>query len=710
MPFVRRSVLGLAFAALTACGSPPATTTGGGNGSLDGPGDGDGDDAPGDGDGDGNGKPQAPVSLKSCGSDNPAGLSDKDVKTLLAGGEPGDMRFVYPYDGTVFPRGLAAPILMWDGAGDGANAVYVHMKSSAFEFEGCLKPSAKGQIALPQNVWEQAAAGTGGKSDPFQLELSVLSGGKAKGPIKRAIVIAPGSLKGSVFYNSYSSSIARKAGATGGAVLRIPPGGSAEMFVGKNGCAGCHGASADGKRLVTSEGVYKLTPDIGVNPPRERQTTTEFAGLTPDGSVYAYQGKVFETDSGSQLMNTGLPTSAMEIAWSPDGRWVSFIDGPVDPRGGPVAAIPLPCVLPNVPPGCGTAMAPGPSSGGNNGLLTIMSWDKTARTMGDKRRITNLSDQAQWPLFLPDNKGLIYTDTATNDLLILDVASGTSTVLAKAMGFKSVQDVKDNKTFLPYAADGEARQAYFPTVAPVAAGGYFWVYFDTPRRYGNMNTSKIRLRPHGPERHRERDLAQPEHPGGRQLHRLQAAVGHSHRDLPRRHLQGRPERAALLSPGPGDGRQQSPRLLGSRPLPRRGRDLRQWHQVLLGFLQRRSVCAPAQPLRRDRRSLLVQFRLLRLGRPVHRRLLQHRAALSRGLGAPQGRAERLTGAPVFCSPLGPPGTIGGPLEWASKAGMSRARSDDPDSRPVQRGVCRGLRHHPGAAREDPGEPGRAHPG
>jgi hypothetical protein len=71
------------------------------------------------------------------------------------------------------------------------------------------------------------------------------------------------------------------------------------------------------------------------------------------------------------------------------------------------------------------------------------------------------------------------------------VDSGKSTILARAMGFHSVKDVQSGESFLPYAADGEARQAYFPTVAPVAAGGYFWVYFDTARRYGNMNTAKI---------------------------------------------------------------------------------------------------------------------------------------------------------------------------------------------------------------------------
>jgi hypothetical protein len=250
--------------------------------------------------------------------------------------------------------------------------------------------------------------------------------------------------------------------------------------------------SADGSRLVTSEGVYKLTPGIGVNPPPLRSTSSEFAGLSPDGAVYAYQGKMVETDTGNPLPNSGLPTAAMEVSWSPDGRWVAFINGAVNPRGDS-SPVPLPCILPNIPPGCtsGGTSSVGGTTTSNNGMLAIMSYDASSKTVSNLREIKNVSDKAQWPLFLPDTKGLIYTDEATNDLMILDVATATSTLLAKTMGFETVDDAKANKSFLPYIDQGEARQAFFPTVAPVAVGGYYWVYFDTARRYGNMDTSKI---------------------------------------------------------------------------------------------------------------------------------------------------------------------------------------------------------------------------
>ena len=51
-----------------------------------------------------------------------------------------------------FPRGMISPLLMWSGGM--ADAVYVHIKSKAFEYRGCLKPTAAGQLQLPQDVWD----------------------------------------------------------------------------------------------------------------------------------------------------------------------------------------------------------------------------------------------------------------------------------------------------------------------------------------------------------------------------------------------------------------------------------------------------------------------------------------------------------------------------------------------------------------------------
>ena len=53
------------------------------------------------------------------------------------------------------------------------------------------------------------------------------------------------------------------------------------------------------------------------------------------------------------------------------------------------------------------------------------------------------------------------------------------------MGFASVADATANKTYLPFGA-AELHQHYYPTVSPVAAGGFFWIFFDSVRHYGNQ--------------------------------------------------------------------------------------------------------------------------------------------------------------------------------------------------------------------------------
>src|SRR5262245_11578339 len=73
---------------------------------------------------------RTPITIDACGAGNAANLSPEDVKKLAAGGQQGTLKWLYPYDGTVFPRGLKAPLFMWDaGMSAAATAVYVHIKS-----------------------------------------------------------------------------------------------------------------------------------------------------------------------------------------------------------------------------------------------------------------------------------------------------------------------------------------------------------------------------------------------------------------------------------------------------------------------------------------------------------------------------------------------------------------------------------------------------
>jgi hypothetical protein len=154
------------------------------------------------------GAPPMPWRLDQTGADNPAGLEDADVKKLIAGGPLGTLRWLYPYDGTVFPGGTIAPTLMWDGD-PATEAIYLHIKSIAFEYRTIVKPmtaqgSAFGSVGsqnstppqpkfqLPQDVWKHACELTQGKADPFHVELSTSVHGVVAGPVALQFTIAPG--------------------------------------------------------------------------------------------------------------------------------------------------------------------------------------------------------------------------------------------------------------------------------------------------------------------------------------------------------------------------------------------------------------------------------------------------------------------------------------------------------------------------------------
>jgi hypothetical protein len=452
--------------------------------------------------------------IDRCSTGTPNGLSPASVKALLAGGSAG-LRLLYPYAQTVFPRGLIAPTVMWDGAF--ADYVYVHLKSNSFEYKGCVAPSAPGQVQLPQDVWAQASVDTAGGSDPLSLSLTTISSGTVTGPVTENIVIATATLKGSIYYNSYMTKLL-DAG-SGGAVLRIAAGQMATPFLGSSGCTGCHAVSANGTRMVAdpltsniSGATYALVQQTSSNPAPlvSNAPNATFVGVYPDGSLYVgnahpnggfggpraggpgatgpVNAALYETDTGNVVNNSGIPTGAMMPMFSPDGSLLVFNDFAIStlPDGG------------KAPEG-----------------LATMSFNKASRIASNYKQTFHVSDMSTypgWPFFLPDNRGVVFAigsasdysgngaglsaasmgvaGAPTSDLFILDLASGTSTVLGQAMGFATSADVVSNTTYLPFGASEELHHNYDPTVSAVAAGGYFWLFFDSYRHYGNQGLKR----------------------------------------------------------------------------------------------------------------------------------------------------------------------------------------------------------------------------
>jgi hypothetical protein len=471
----------------------------------------------------------APSSIDDCAGSSPAQLDDETIRALMAGGPTDDMRWLYPYDETVFPRGLLPPTLMWQGPE--ADFVYVHLQSSSFEYRGCVKPTAPGQLILPKAVWEAAGARTLGARDPFLLELTSMGAGRSSGPIAQRLVIAEATISGSIFYNTYGTRLTGLPGTTG-AVLRIPPGGTAELFI-ANECNGCHSLSADGSRLIsqtllTGGRSYRITPQTGANPNAQELTPrAAFGALYPDGSLMlststavdvarasvaaagsSSASELYETDTNRLVPDTGIPGGALMPTFSPDGRVLVFNDFAIDEAHG----------------------------------LALMDFDFARRQAGNHRVVFRDRElRPGWPFMLPDNAAVVFTRTdgvdftgqgaglagtsaisgmpgangaapdlgidwmqflpggssgggsdptpPRSDLYIVDIRSGQASMLARAMGYPSAADAETDSTYLPFDS-AELHMNYFPTVAPIGAGGYFWVFFDSVRHYGNQGLQR----------------------------------------------------------------------------------------------------------------------------------------------------------------------------------------------------------------------------
>jgi hypothetical protein len=421
--------------------------------------------------------------------ENPGGV-DTGTQGQLGAGGSADATFawLYPYDQTVFPRGLIPPTMQF--AGVPADAMYVHITSSSLDYKGWFKPqSGSTHLALSAKSWTAIADAAFGPTDPLKVEVTKISGGAVTGPITEHWPVAEGSLRGTIYYETYGSAI-------GGvvAVMRIDPGATKPVAMNLGpppfGCGYiCHTASADGSTLVAAVGFtgpsnsYDLKNNAA---PIAQAPDTRFiyGALYPDGSMsMSTTGYRTWTGLKSQLYSTantntplsapgwdGVITKAGTPAFSPDGKQIVFIHEDKD---------------------SGHTIAKMNFAHGSNSFsgLTDLA--------------TNSSSLLAWPSFTPDGKTVIYeaqtspggcsggtsapfeTDcNALGDLFAVDVASHTVQRLDLLDGYTGSGTTK---SYLP-SSDPDLNFA--PTVLPEAVGGYFWVVFTSHRAYGDTISSK----------------------------------------------------------------------------------------------------------------------------------------------------------------------------------------------------------------------------
>jgi hypothetical protein len=401
--------------------------------------------------------------------DNMAGASSTTQGQLQAGGNA-DPTFgwLYPYDQTVFPRGLLPPTMQF--AGVVPDTFYVHITCDSLDYQGYFTPaSGPPALALPAADWTAITDEASGPNDPLKVQITKISGGMVSGPITESWPVAQGSLRGVIYYETYGSTLI---GGEGIGIMQIQPGATKPTIV-KEGCGNvCHTASADGSTLVACVALDSSSASYDLKTSASKITsaagnTFTYGGLYPDGSM-EMSATNYRTwiNAPSKLYNTataanipangwdGVIKNAGTTAFSPDGQHIAFVHEDTSP---------------------------------NN--IAMMDFDKSTTTFSNLRDLATAPQYAGWPAFTPDSKWVVYhsdTDSAfetdamaAGDLFIVDTSSKATARLDTLDGYTAAGATT---SYLPANDPG---LNFAPTVLPEAVGGYFWIVFTSHRSYGN---------------------------------------------------------------------------------------------------------------------------------------------------------------------------------------------------------------------------------
>jgi hypothetical protein len=397
--------------------------------------------------------------------ENPGNVGGS-IQTSLQGATTPDPTVVwaYPYDATVFPRGVGEAPLMWNG-GAATDLYYVTLTSPTFELDS-FTTAATGRYDFSAGDWADFVDSTSGAA---QLKVTRWDGTAATVITSLQWTVAPASMRGTIYYWAINT----------GRVMRIQAGATApDDFLGPSvTCPSCHTVSANGQQLLMNEGLWPSETSFNYDLQSSANTFSSFAvttgasewalpGVTPDGTVVVenfapLRGNIgvntgaFNASTGAQYMNTGLEGNQLWMpAFSPDSLLLAYVDSTTSD-------------------------------------LHAVDWNQTTKTATNDRIIMTSAanatyPQIEFPTVSPDHQWIVYgRGTALGslgvpgNLYVASVANPGTEIALDAL----------NGTNYPFAAGSRDLDLdYEPTFAPVAAGGYFWVVFHSRRTWGNAIT------------------------------------------------------------------------------------------------------------------------------------------------------------------------------------------------------------------------------
>jgi len=407
------------------------------------------------------------VNLKTL--QNPAGTVGTDQVLLKSAVDPDPtIQWTYPYDKTVFPKGLLAPELMWNNGGDN-DTYYVHYVGTYVDLEVFTKAAPPSRFALDDPTWKALSeSGPGGK---VKLTVARLPPGAASATVvvNHEWTIANGSLKGTVYY--WANSLGR--------VLRIKPGAVApDDFLAAAGyttsCSTCHAVSADGSTLIIGGDLQNVTTfdllnNTGVFALGSTPRPWAMPAISPNGKVLIENNAplpgppggsdaMFDAVTGQKLAGTGLDGVYLDMpAFAPNGTKLAYVDHTTHGLG-------------------------------------IYDFDVATTTASNPLSLVPMGADASlnaiaFPSVSPDAKWIVYHRGQWPNSL--DTRTGPGNLYLASVDQPGVEvrlGETDGDTYPFAAGDRDRNYNYEPTFAPLDSGGYAWVVFTSRRTYGNRLT------------------------------------------------------------------------------------------------------------------------------------------------------------------------------------------------------------------------------
>ena len=394
-------------------------------------------------------------------------VTDVATKTALTSptgdGSAQHLAFLYPYDKTLWPRGMLAPLIMWNWDTGDADAIRIDLSTTtgSFSWTGIFsRPTILGsgkfiRHPIPQDIWDIATnsaggATTDGSSERIVIKLTVAKDGQAYGPVSETWRVAPARLTGTIYYNAYGTQFVTNwlndtAGhKLGGAILGIRSGDSGPHVVAgfnstadDSGCRACHVVASHGRWMITQREdgsqrrdnksyLYDLAPPPMNTDPAATPTGAplcagdngtgacqwdgffEWTGMVGDGSFTLTNTLQGDTVSGIAEINYASGTAS--------SAFYAFQPSPTGPS-------PISQTLSGLPSGV-SAGYPTFSPDDKfvayidvtshqdvaNGPLTVARYDSSSQIFSGPAALVSPSSGQQlgFPAFLPDNSGVVF--------------------------------------------------------------------------------------------------------------------------------------------------------------------------------------------------------------------------------------------------------------------------------------------------------------